>query len=713
VAVAVCAGALLAPAAASASMPAPRIKVLSNRADLVSGGDALVRVVLPRGVRAKRLRLTARHRNVTRVLRRTGPRRLDGRVRGLRVGRNRLVARIRHGSAARLIVIDHRIGGPVFAGPQIQPWACQPGAKDAKCDQTRSYRFFYLPKGASRQGAALPGTNSNDNSGSFRPYDPKNPPPDGQIDSATTTEGVTVPFIVRLETGYIDRDQYAIATLFDPKQKWSANRPQRQFNHRLVVTHGFSCDTEYKTGQAPSVLVPKALAGGFIVMAHALDHAGHNCNLLTQAESLVMTKEHTIDRYGTVSWTIGSGCSGGSLVQQQVANAYPGVYQGLTPQCSFPDAWSSAMQYEEYYFGLQFLQNPTRWGLGVIYDPAAQTAFFDHPNIANPITFTSVIPNSGEPTRNCPGVPKDQVYDEHTNPHGVRCTLQDYMVNAFGRDDHGFARRGFDNVGVQYGLKGLRDGRISPAQFADFNSKIGGADMDLNITAERTAADPIALERLYRTGAIDSANNLNRVAIIDLRGPDPGAFHDVYRTYAMRARLERNFGTAANQILWRGQAPLIGDPSFADDAIFAVDQWLARVHADHRKLALAQKIIQDKPGTVAPRCTDGNGHDLPSTACDQTVSAYGTPRQGADGPLAEDVMKCQLKPMRRDDYPVTFTDDQWQKLQSAFPGGVCDYSKPGVSQHGAVPWLTYQTRRGRVIYGGKRLGKPPRSHRIR
>ena len=130
-AVAACIGVLLAPAAAQARMPAPRIKVLSNRADLVSGGDALVRVKLPRGVRAKRLRLMAGHRNVTRELRRTGRRRLDGRVRGLRVGRVALTARIRGGSAARLYVRNHPIGGPVFAGPQIQPWTCLPGAKDA------------------------------------------------------------------------------------------------------------------------------------------------------------------------------------------------------------------------------------------------------------------------------------------------------------------------------------------------------------------------------------------------------------------------------------------------------------------------------------------------------------------------------------------------------------------------------------------------------
>jgi hypothetical protein len=181
----------------------------------------------------------------------------------------------------------------------------------------------------------------------------------------------------------------------------------------------------------------------------------------------------------------------------------------------------------------------------------------------------------------------------------------------------------------------------------------------------------------------------------------------------MRARLEHNFGTAANQILWRGQAPLIGDPSFADESVFAMDRWLARVHADHRNVPLARKIIQDRPGTVAPRCTDGQGREVPSEVCDQTVSSYGTPRQGADGPLAEDVMKCQLKPMRRDDYPVSFTDDQWRRLEQAFPGGVCDYSKPGISQHGTTQWLTYQGKRGRVIYGGKRMGRPPVSRRIR
>jgi hypothetical protein len=693
---------------------APRIVTLSNRADLISGGDVLVQVTLPRGVRRKRLKFFVGRRNRTRVLVRVAPRQLQGLVTGLRNGRNVLTAKIRNGRGSRLIVTNHPIGGPVLAGPQIQPWTCESGARDAKCDQSPTFQYLYVPKGASTAGAALPGTTSNSGgAGPFQPYDPKNPPSPGSIASTTTTDGVTVPFIVRLEMGYIDRDQYAIATLFNPSKRWTATAPQRQFNHRLVITHGFSCDTEYKTGQAPSVLEPKVLGGGFIVMSHALDHAGHDCNLLTQAESLVMTKEYTIDHYGMVRWTIGSGCSGGSLVQQQVANAYPGIYQGITPQCSFTDAWSSAMQYEEYYFGLKYFEDPARWSPGTVWDPLSTSAVFDHPNPINPITFTTVIPNSGNPTRPCTGVPTSHVYNAKTNPKGVRCTLQDYMVNAFGRDSRGFARRGFDNVGVQYGLKPLLQGRISAQQFADINGHVGGADIDLNPTPQRTAADPIALNRLYRTGAIDEANHLNQVAIIDLRGPDNGTFHDVYRTYAMRARLMRDFGTAANQLLWRGEVPLIGDPSFADDAIFAMDKWLARINADHRKrVSLPRKIIQDKPASITDRCTNGSGTAGPKSVCDQTVTAYGTPRLAAGEPMTDDVMKCQLKPLRRQDYPVSFNATQWGLLQQAFPTGVCDYSKHGVDQHGAIAWLTYQDAKGRVIYGGRPLGAPPASHPI-
>jgi hypothetical protein len=229
----------------------------------------------------------------------------------------------------------------------------------------------------------------------------------------------------------------------------------------------------------------------------------------------------------------------------------------------------------------------------------------------------------------------------------------------------------------------------------------------VRFSAARIQGSDIAIQRAYTDGGVDTASNLNDVAIIDLRGPDEGSFHDVYRTYAMRDRLLQNFGTAANQVLWQGPVPLLGDTTFADASVYAMDSWLAKVNADHRNIALSKKIIQDKPDTVADRCTNGAGTDVPAETCTETVVAYGTPRFGADEPKTDDILKCQLKPLERSSYSVTFTDAQWKVLQQAFPTGVCDYSKPSIGQGPTVPWRTYQNSAGQVIYGGRPLGAAP------
>ena len=239
-----------------------------------------------------------------------------------------------------------------------------------------------------------------------------------------------------------------------------------------------------------------ALGQGFAVASHTLDNAGHNCNLVTQAESLIMTKEMVVERFGPLRYTIGSGCSGGSLVQQQVANAYPGVYQGITPQCSFPDAWSSAQQYVDYVALRAYLEDPsTLLEHGIV--PAQWPSIYGHLNPANQITFTTVIKNSGDPSRSCPGVGSEDVYDENTNPGGVRCALHDYMRNVFGiyetGPDKGKARRPLSTIGVQYGLSGLLSflrpetadptrPPLTPAQFVTLNVNVGSYDLDWNHT---------------------------------------------------------------------------------------------------------------------------------------------------------------------------------------------------------------------------------------
>ncbi|MCU1591821.1 MAG: N-acetylmuramoyl-L-alanine amidase [Frankiales bacterium] len=668
------------------------VQVLSGRADLVSAGDALVEVVLPGGVRSATVAVNGHDVSKQFAMRANG--KFEGLLTGLPLGRNDVQARLADGRGAELTVTNHPQGGPVFSGPQILPWACGNAVKDKQCNQAPTYAYFYKPIGRTTLSS----------------YNPDSPP--GDVDTTTTQTGVTVPFIVRQETGYSDRDQYAIAVLWQPGKPWHPWAPQKQFNSKLVLTHGASCDTSYASGSAPSVQLVDALGRGFAVASHALDNAGHNCNIITQAESLIMVKERVIEELGELRWTIGSGCSGGSLVQQQVANAYPGVYQGISPQCSFTDAWSSAQQYVDYTMLLRYYEDPSRWDPGTTWDPVSIGQVLGHPNVGNPVTFTTAIPNASDPSRSCPGVPTAQVYDPKTNPKGVKCTLQDYMVNVFGKRKDGFANRAFGNTGIQYGLAGLRRGLVSAQQFVDLNTNLGGLDINGDVSPSRNYPDLPGLQRVYTTGAANEANNLDKVAIIDLRGPDPGAFHDVYRTYAMRARLLRNFGTAANQVLWRGQVPLLGDANYADQAIVALDKWLARVDADKTSTPLAKKIIQDKPGDVADRCTNGSGTALPSEVCDETVASYGTPRIAADAPIADDVLQCQLKPLRRDDYPVTFTDAQWARLAKVYAKGVCDYSKPGVDQRGAIGWLTFQDTNGKVVYGGTPMGAPPVSRPI-
>src|SRR5438874_178481 len=709
--------ALLMLGAAGASAETFAVHVVSDRADLISGGDALVSVGLPRNVSPASVRVALNGSDITSQFAKRPDGSYEGLVTGLQLGANSLTAE-GPGRSSRVTIVDHPNGGPVFSGPQVQPWVCaNPAATDSQCDAPTTYEYKY----------------KNALTGRLERYDPSNPPQSSSIASSATDNGQTVPYIVRVETGYQDRDQNQIAVLFQPGQAWAAWAPQPQFDHKLLITHGASCGIERESGSAPSVIDETALSKVFAVMSTALDNAGHNCNIVTEAESLVMAKEHLIEQYGTLRYTIGTGCSGGSLVQQQVANAYPGIYQGILPQCSFQDAWSNGQEISDYHLTRRYFEHPESWGTGIAWTPTQIAAVEGHPNYGNAIIFdTTYWESLANPTTGCGnGVPSSQVYNPETNPEGVRCTLADYMINVFGprpeslwgpvekKIGHGFAGLPIDNVGVQYGLQGLREGTITPAEFVDINSKIGGATIDLKPQAERFAANEPALKRSYASGAVNEANNLKNVAIIDLRGPDPGAFHDAYRTWSMRARLEHAEGHfPLNHVIWFGPTPLLGSSSYQSEAVVTMDKWLSAVDADTRKkVTLEEKVAQDRPAEAHDKCSNVEGIQEVSVpgigpVCENPTAQtrFSTPRVIADEEISTDKQKCQLRPLEASAYyPITFTSEQFSALQKSFPTGVCDFSKPGVSQNGTVPWQTYQSDAAgaSVIYGGKPLGRAP------
>jgi hypothetical protein len=709
---------LAAPATALAAARPIQIRTLSNRADLISDGNALVAITLPRGPKTKRLKVIAGGRDVSGAFTHWNGRTVEGVVDGLALGRNQLVATAPRATGARLTITNHPNGGPVFSGPQLQPWTCQKEAVDAQCNQPPAFTYLYRSTDPTKS--------------ELQPYDPQSPPSD--VATTTTDQGVTVPFIVRQELGYQDRDQYKILTLAKPGDAWSRWAPPRQWNHKLVITGGGGCGVSFGPGGAPlddmSGTLPSntpgytqsyvtALGRGFAVMSTALDNTGHNCNLATEAESLIMAKERLIENYGDVRYAIGTGCSGGSIVQQTVTNAYPGaVYDGLVITCAYPDVLSAGAQFADYHLLRAYFENPSKWGSGIVWPPVQWGLVEGRPDPVNAIVADEeLFKGATNPVGDC--VPPAQAYDPQRNPGGVRCSILDAMINVLGprppsawsdmekRAGHGFAGQPFGNTGIQYGLQALEQHLITPAQFVDLNASIGGGDIDLNPTPQRLPGDDGAVANAYRAGLINEMDHMSGVAIIDHAGPDPGIAHDYAHTWWIRDRLDRAQGNHANEVLWYGPAPLIGDPSWPTEALLSVDRWLAAVERDHSSASRAHKIAADKPGDLQDRCA--------ADLCKQYVATrYGTPRSVAGGDEFNDTVKCRLTPLDRNAYAgITFTDDEWARLQKTFPTGVCDWTRPGVGRQRNRAWLTYQDAAGRVIYGGRPMAPAPRSRALR
>ena len=289
-------------------------------------------------------------------------------------------------------------------------------------------------------------------------------------------------------------------------------------------------------------------------------------------------------------------------------------------------------------------------------------------------------------------IPKSLVYNSVTNPKGVRCDLQDNQVNVYGRDPKtGFARRVFDNVGIQYGLAVFNAGRISAEKFLDLNERAGGYDADGRATSTRSVADTEALRAAYRTGRVNSASRLGSMPIIDNRKyVDTDANnHDRVRTFVMQARLKRANGRADNMVI-------LTNPQNVK-LVELMDHWLDNIANDHSQDSAAAKVARDKPAELADACWTADGERITEPAsyrgpgrCNQLYPAHADPRLIAGEPLTNDVLKCTLKPVDPEDYRQPLSAAQITRLKAIFPNGVCDNRRPGVEQQTtAEAWLKY------------------------
>jgi hypothetical protein len=112
-----------------------------------------------------------------------------------------------------------------------------------------------------------------------------------------------------------------------------------------------------------------------------------------------------------------------------------------------------------------------------------------------------------------------------------------------------------------------------------------------------------------------------------------------------------------------------------------------------------------KDTCYASAAQGGPQDDLVCTGTAAEWQYYGHMRWVAGWPMTLDHYKCQLKPLDPADYPgISFTTEEWAKLQEAFPTGVCDFSKPAVNQQPSLPWVSFAGGPG-----GEPLGDTPQS----
>jgi len=748
------------------------IRATSNRADLVSGGDVTLEITIPTTATSQGLAVDVNGRDVTSAFRVESGGRVRGVVTGLAVGTNVITASTINSRAATLTVTNAPRHGPVLSGASITPFYCAlpaaravngndparnasglSGIPDSDCNIASEFKLYYrsttagcslaLPDPtASVSGIAttVPANPTPPANACFKPYTAGSTP--GDMANVTTDAGVTMPYIVRLERGTMNRGIYDIAVLHDPSKAWNPLSPQAGWNGKLVFNFGAS------TGQPRRQVRPATgwtgsdaqLSRGVMVVANSMTDSARNSNRVMMSETIMMMKEHISDTYGPIKFSIGSGCSGGSINSNMAASIMPGLLDGVTTTCTYPDSETTSLEVGDCVMLIEAYQKPG-WAALMVGQTQVQintrkAAINGHPDQSACHAWYNAFGSNGRAgvyfprlvvdnvsgaifqqptaTNNCE-LPNSAVYDP-ANPVATaslpRCNAWSWAQSVWGKVDGSPAAKDTrDNVGVQYGLKALRDSAISAEEFVTLNELVGGIDRDNTPRAARTMADTDALATAYRSGIVASGKQLAKIAMIDMRGWDdsnitvpPGAtpgtipIHHQWYSFGVKDRIVAEAGNANNQAMWRfARTGLTPPGTMALDAFLTMDQWLTTVKADGSSATLEAKVRSSRPASAADFCllptdTTQTVKVTNAATCDADpfLKPSLSPRQVAGGPRAEDVLKCQLKPMLRTDYAAgAFTDAQWARLQTVFSGGVCDWSKPGVGQQTAISSLSF------------------------
>ena len=744
------------PAAGAANNAAPGtpaagqfdVQVVSSAPHQVSGGDARLHIGVPQTVPLHQVEVWVNGVDQrSRFGQIPGTRTLTGVIDGLAVGPNALRVNANGNGRGRpdpvqMTLTNYPITGPIFSGPHQYPFVCntvgqglgQPIADDPATG-TRVLDSANQLVGYSRN-CSVPTQvrfQYRTTNGQWRDYTPGMPRP-ADMAQTTTIDGKTVDFVVRQERGTINRFLYSIAVLApDDQDPWNLGRAA--WNGKAVFRFEGGVAIGHTQGAYNgAALDPMVLGRGYAVLFSSGTRTSTHYNLQVGGETALMLKERFIERYDVPRYTVAIGGSGGAIQQYIYAQNHPGLLDGGIPQYSYPDMVSQAVhvgdcELKEHYMDVIDGMDP-RWR--VWSNRRILQGMNASDTVRNPVTQQ---PGSTECINGWRGLsplvlnplfgsaPNQANFVPQSALAQNEWTHFKDIVNVVGRRPDGFARRYWDNVGVQYALERVAKGEISPADFFKLNESIGGwkeptqmvqegcpfiaalcanpAQFDPwsrrnqvfsvapGVPAPRNSGDIEAMRAVYRGGLVFRGDI--DIPLIDWRHYlEPVLdMHNTHQSFAVRKRMLNADGDASNLVVWfTDLAPTLFDQT--PEALEVMDEWIESIRANP-----SLGVAGNKPLRATDRCFDGQGRqiaagpgvwngiidDQPAGACTQRFPAYSTPRRLAGGPFEQSIFKCQLIPVEQAVARGFYgqwspTAQEVNRLRNIFPQGVCDYSKP-------------------------------------
>jgi hypothetical protein len=434
-------------------------------------------------------------------------------------------------------------------------------------------------------------------------------------------------------------------------------------------------------------------------------------------------------------YTVGLGGSGGAIQQYVYAQNHEGLINAAIPQYSYPDMVTQTVhvgdcELLEFYMDVIDWANP-RWqtwsnrtlleGLNAsdtVFNPYTQalgnTECINGWRGLSPLTLNPLYGYVGG----------QELIQPPEAVAAIEWTHAADLVNIYGMADDGFARRMWDNVGVQYGLEAVATGEITPEEFLQLNAVIGGwkesADMvqerspffppgviDPNnwdpwsarnqvfsqspmVPAPRTEGDVDAMQAAYEAGLVFMGDI--DIPIIDWRHylEEQLDMHNSHQSFAARQRIRDARSNSNNQVIWFTDARPDG-PQFdqTPEALEVIDEWMMNILNNPDA-----GVAGNKPARAVDRCFETGGNEIasgenvwdgilddnPPGDCTAEFPIYSTSRIVAGGPFKGSIFKCRLMEVA-DAIEIgmygVWEPDVLQQLQleQIFPAGVCDFAQ--------------------------------------